>query len=65
MQKSFSIHGPGGEKKTVTHSQLPLTSAYAFTDYRSQGQTISHSIIYIGTPPSAKLTLFNAYVALS
>ncbi|KAG1744071.1 uncharacterized protein EDB91DRAFT_1050766, partial [Suillus paluster] len=35
-----------------------LTSAYTFTDYRSQGQTIS-------TPPSGKLTPFDVYVALS
>ncbi|KAG2085335.1 uncharacterized protein F5147DRAFT_589076, partial [Suillus discolor] len=34
-------------------SQLPLPSAYAFTDYRSQGQTISHSIIDIGTPQNS------------
>ncbi|KAG1854261.1 hypothetical protein F4604DRAFT_1591293, partial [Suillus subluteus] len=42
-----------------------LTSAYAFTDYRLQGQTISPSIIDIGTSPSAELTPFNANVALS
>jgi ATP-dependent exoDNAse (exonuclease V) alpha subunit len=40
-------------------------SAYSFTDYRSQGQTISHTIIDIGTPPTGGLTPFNVYVALS
>ncbi|KAF8425806.1 hypothetical protein L210DRAFT_3370064, partial [Boletus edulis BED1] len=40
-----------------------LTPAYAFTDYRSQGQTTSHAIIEIGTPPSGSLTPFNIYVA--
>ncbi|KIN92634.1 hypothetical protein M404DRAFT_114797, partial [Pisolithus tinctorius Marx 270] len=39
--------------------------AYAFTDYRSQAQTIEHCIVDIGTPPSGGLTPFNAYVALS
>jgi len=45
--------------------QLPLTPAYAFTDYRSQGQTIDNAIIDIGTPPSGELTPFSLYVALS
>ncbi|KAF8572560.1 hypothetical protein K439DRAFT_1378246 [Ramaria rubella] len=40
--------------------------AYAFTDYRSQGQTIPNVIVDIGTPPSGgKLSMFNLYVALS
>ncbi|KAF8572721.1 hypothetical protein K439DRAFT_1292206, partial [Ramaria rubella] len=43
-----------------------LTAAYAFTDYRSQGQTILHVIVDIGTPPSGgKLSMLNLYVALS
>ncbi|KAG2122384.1 hypothetical protein BD769DRAFT_1290470, partial [Suillus cothurnatus] len=42
-----------------------LTPAYAFTDYRSQGQTISNAIIDIATPPTAGITPFNVYVALS
>ncbi|KAG1896637.1 uncharacterized protein F5891DRAFT_958392 [Suillus fuscotomentosus] len=45
--------------------QLPLTPAYAFTDYQSQGQTISNTIIDIAQPPSGELTPFNVYVALS
>ncbi|KAF8419986.1 hypothetical protein L210DRAFT_3425411, partial [Boletus edulis BED1] len=42
-----------------------LTAAYAFTDYRSQGQTIENVIVDIGHPPTGELTPFNAYVALS
>ncbi|KAF8578961.1 hypothetical protein K439DRAFT_1360754, partial [Ramaria rubella] len=43
-----------------------LTAAYAFTDYRSQGQMIPNVIVDIATPPTGgKLTLFNLYVALS
>ncbi|OAX33440.1 hypothetical protein K503DRAFT_775611, partial [Rhizopogon vinicolor AM-OR11-026] len=36
--------------------QLPITPAYSFTDYRSQGHIIANSIIDIA---------FNVYVALS
>ena len=35
-ERTFMIT-EGNEKKTVTRKQLPLTPAYAFTDYRSQG----------------------------
>ena len=42
-----------------------MTAAYAFTDYRSQGQTIPAALVDIATPPSGGLTLFNLYVALS
>lgn len=46
-------------------TQLPLTLAYVFTDYRSQGQLIRPVIVNIGPPPSGQLTPFNIYVALS
>ncbi|THU83027.1 hypothetical protein K435DRAFT_690335 [Dendrothele bispora CBS 962.96] len=42
-----------------------MTSAYAFTDYRSHGQTIPYVLVDIGKPPTGKLSLFNLYVALS
>ncbi|KAJ3995131.1 hypothetical protein F5050DRAFT_1574222, partial [Lentinula boryana] len=42
-----------------------LTLAYAFTDYRAQGQTIAPVIIDIASPPTGSLNLFNIYVALS
>ncbi|TFK78128.1 hypothetical protein K466DRAFT_463427, partial [Polyporus arcularius HHB13444] len=42
-----------------------ITAAYAFTDYRSQGQTIPTVIVDLHTPPGGRLTLFNIYVALS
>ncbi|KAI5980499.1 hypothetical protein EDD15DRAFT_2331331 [Pisolithus albus] len=43
-----------------------MAAAYAFTDYRSQGQTLPCVIADIATPPSgAKLNLFNLCVALS
>ncbi|KAF8836129.1 hypothetical protein BDN67DRAFT_984167 [Paxillus ammoniavirescens] len=49
----------------ITHHQLPLMTAYAFTDFKSQGQTIEKLIIDIGKTTSFNLTPFNAYVALS
>jgi ATP-dependent exoDNAse (exonuclease V) alpha subunit len=51
--------------RIVVRRQLPMTLSYAFTDYRSQGQTIRHVIVDIAKPPSGALTLFNIYVALS
>ncbi|CAK5284216.1 unnamed protein product [Mycena citricolor] len=51
--------------KTIQRRQFPLTGAYAFTDYRSQGQTLKKVLVDIATPPSGGLNLFNVYVALS
>ncbi|KIK80721.1 hypothetical protein PAXRUDRAFT_157906, partial [Paxillus rubicundulus Ve08.2h10] len=39
--------------------------AYACTDYRAQGQTISAIVVDIESPPTGGLSLFNLYVALS
>jgi ATP-dependent exoDNAse (exonuclease V) alpha subunit len=64
VKKSFTVN-KDGEKITVHRSQLPLTLAYAFTDYRSQGQTLEPVIVDIGPPPYGRLTPFNIYVALS
>lgn len=66
ISKSFQITMSNGEKKTVKRTQIPLTAAYAFTDYRSQGQILCHVIVDIGKPPGAHgLTPFHIYVALS
>lgn len=64
IRKDFYIN-VGRRRVKVTRIQLPITPAYAFTDYRSQGQTIEYVIVDIGWPPSGGLTAFNAYVALS
>lgn len=63
--KSFTIETSPGVKTTVFRRQTPITSAYALTDYRGQGQTIIPVIVDIGRPPTGELTPFNAYVALS
>ena len=52
-------------QRTVQRKQFPLTAAYAFTDYRSQGQTIFYVLVDIASPPTGGLSLFNLYVALS
>ena len=49
----------------VTRRQLPITPAYAFTDFKAQGQTLQNVIIDIGKTANFKLTPFNAYVGLS
>jgi len=54
-----------GKTRTVTRAQFPITGAYAFTDYRAQGQTIPYVVVDIATPPTSGLSLFNLYVALS
>ncbi|KAG2070006.1 hypothetical protein BDR04DRAFT_1156004 [Suillus decipiens] len=64
LKRTFTIvHGKG--LKTNRRRQPPITQAYSFTDYRSQGRTISHCIVDIATPPGGGLTPFNMYVALS
>ena len=66
MEHTFLIT-QGSQSKTVVRKQLLLTTAYAFTDYRSQGhwQTIQNAIIDIASPLTGTLMSFNIYVALS
>ena len=42
-------------QRSVRRRQFPMTAAYAFTDYRSQGQTLSAVIVDIATPPTGKI----------
>ncbi|KAI4527073.1 hypothetical protein K523DRAFT_251811 [Schizophyllum commune Tattone D] len=42
-----------------------MTAAYAFTDYRAQGQTLPAVVVDIAKVPNGQLNLFNVYVALS
>lgn len=51
--------------RTVRRRQFPITPAYAFTDYRAQGQTIPRVLVDIATPPRGTMSLPNLYVALS
>lgn len=65
IARKFNLPAKKGKTRRATRRQLPITAAYAFTDYRSQGQTIKRVIADIARPPSGGLTPFNAYVALS
>ena len=65
MQIKLPSESKGSITRTVTRRQYPMMGAYAFTDYRSQGQTIWHLIVDIARPPYGQLNLFNIYVALS
>ncbi|OCH92491.1 hypothetical protein OBBRIDRAFT_436150 [Obba rivulosa] len=64
-----SVQGRAGSsvlRKTVRRRQFSTTGAYAFIDYRAQGQTIPIVLIDIQTPPPpGTLTLLNLYVTLS
>nr|GAT44847.1 predicted protein [Mycena chlorophos] len=62
---SFAIHTQDGTRHTIKRRQYALTAGYAFTDYKSQGQTLSHVIVDLENPPHGGLSPFNAYVALS
>lgn len=65
-KESFTIVTQDGKSHTVARRQMAITPGYAFTDYKSQGQTIEYVIVDLAKPPSgAPLTPFNAYVALS
>jgi hypothetical protein len=50
---------------SVRRRQLAITAAYAYMDFKSQGQTIEYVIVDIAPTPTFKLSPFNAYVALS
>lgn len=68
IAQSFDIRTKVNGKlttKRVHRRQLPMASAYAFTDYRAQGQTIPYVLVDLAQPPSNGLSLFNLYVALS
>ncbi|KAG1902429.1 uncharacterized protein F5891DRAFT_1023908 [Suillus fuscotomentosus] len=54
-----------GPSTRITRRQLPVTPAYAFTDFKAQGQMIDHVLVDIGRTTCFRLSPFNAYVALS
>ena len=54
-----------GAKVKMERRQLAIVPGYAFTDYKSQGQTMEYVIVDISKPPSGSLSPFSVYVALS
>ncbi|KAH7102020.1 hypothetical protein BKA62DRAFT_637992 [Auriculariales sp. MPI-PUGE-AT-0066] len=66
VQSSFFSIDIGNGRQTVERQQPHVTGAYAFTDYRSQGQTLAPVIVDLATPATGgELSPFNAYVACS
>ena len=65
IRSQFTLTLPNKKQLTIWRERLLLTPAYAFTDYRSQGQTIPYIIMDLATPPTGGLTPFNGYVTLS
>ncbi|KAF9502972.1 hypothetical protein BS47DRAFT_1310416 [Hydnum rufescens UP504] len=59
--EAWSENGDQNGQKTA----IADDTAYSFTDYRAQGQTISFVLVDLAQPPSGRLTPFNTYVALS
>lgn len=43
-------------QRTVRRHEFPITAAYAFTDYLSQGQTVPAVLVDIATLPMGGLT---------
>ena len=62
MHRSFALGG--NNKIVIDRDQLALTAAYAFMDFKSQGQTIECVIVDLVKPPLGSLTGFSAYVVL-
>src|SRR6266542_73479 len=63
-QAKFTVTGRSSKRFKVERRQYAMTAGYAFTDYKSQGQTIEYVIIDIGRPPTGSLSPFSVYVAL-
>ena len=61
----FTIKTDDNRVFHIKWRRLPTTAAYAFTDYKSQGQTIEYVIVDIGDPPTGHMSPFGVYVALS
>jgi hypothetical protein len=51
-------------RQNIVRHQLPITAAYAFTDCRSQGQTLPNVLVDLAAPPSGSFSLFDVYVSL-
>lgn len=61
----FSVHDSQNPKTQINRRQFALVAGYAFTDHKSQGQTIEHVIVDIGPTKRFSVDAFAAYVALS
>jgi hypothetical protein len=62
---TFNIHYHNNPKTQIHRHQYPVCVAYAFTDHKSQGQTIEYVIVDIGPTKKFPIDPFTTYVALS
>ena len=62
---TFTLKMSDGSKVTVIRRQYAVTGGYAFTDFKSQGQTIDTLIADLRDTPTGKISSFSAYVTLS
>ncbi|KAJ4463316.1 hypothetical protein C8J55DRAFT_494449 [Lentinula edodes] len=66
QETKFSVPVNGTGSRTILRQQVALTPGYAFTDLKSQGQTIEYVIMDLASPNyRSKLNAFGAYVSLS
>lgn len=56
----ISVNGKS-VKRTISRTQLPLIPAYAYTDYKSQGKSLTHAIVDL----DSAMSLQGVYVMLS
>jgi hypothetical protein len=61
----FTVIMPDGRKVTISRRQYALTGGYAFTDIKSQGQTIEVVVADLRNTPTGKISPFSTYVTLS
>lgn len=64
-ETTFALVEEDGTKSMVRRRQFAITPAYAFTDYKAQGQTIECVLVGLAEPAKNALDLFHAYVVLS
>lgn len=57
----FTYNGPRGDSYSISRTQLPMIPAYAYTDYKSQGRSLSEAIVDLNGCTS----LQSLYVMLS
>ncbi|KAJ6604142.1 PIF1-like helicase-domain-containing protein [Mycena vulgaris] len=62
---SFAWNRDGAHPIKISRTQLPLQSAYAVLDYKSEGFTFPFVIADVATPPRVRVSRWSAYAALS
>lgn len=65
FEVSFTVDTGVKSRTPIKRRQYALVSAYAFTDHKSQGQTLDYAIVDIGIMRRFPVDPFAAYVALS